>query len=450
MPVASKFLKFNSFSRKIRRNFTISKALTLERSVMKTKIPLRLIILFFVCCLMSCCTPELILLHGDLSGVITDAETEEAISGAIVTITEIKDTTVSESDGTYLFRNLSPGNYELKASKLSYATSNKNVTVASAKTQQINFTLSSIPIPSVSDTLLDFTVESTKLKFAISRIGKGRFTYAINPSQDWIIVSPSEGNITDETDTITVTIDRTGLSGNIYKETIRVAPFTSSGDIPYIIIHVYLNGCMDVRNKRYYKAVKIGNQIWMAENLNIGDLIPSAPSYYVYQSDNGIIEKHCMNVDQNNCDIYGGWYQWDEAMQYKPSDDDTIGATQGICPAGWHLPTKSEWSELVNFLGGKNVAGGKLKQTGIYESSTGLWLSPNLGATNESGFTALPGGCIAGDQEYCGSRGLYWSSTESNSDYSFYFNISYDKISVVIDELSSKWTALSVRCVKDP
>src|ERR1035437_4836347 len=83
--------------------------------------------------------------------------------------------------------------------------------------------------------------------------------------------------------------------------------------------------------------------------------------------------------------------------------------TGKICPAGWHVPTDTEWSTLLKYLGGEGVAGGKLKETGLTQ-----WLSPNTGATNESGFTALPGGFLFfdGTFKYVCYCGVWWSSTE--------------------------------------
>jgi uncharacterized protein (TIGR02145 family) len=127
-----------------------------------------------------------------------------------------------------------------------------------------------------------------------------------------------------------------------------------------------------------YNTVQIGSQCWFRENLNVGTRIDGIQE----QTDNGIIEKYCYNDSTENCAIYGGLYQWNEMMQYVI----TQGA-QGICPQLWHVPTDAEWTILTNFLGGENVAGGKMKEAG-----TAHWLSPNTGATNSSGFTALPGG----------------------------------------------------------
>ena len=97
---------------------------------------------------------------------------------------------------------------------------------------------------------------------------------------------------------------------------------------------------------------------------------------------NGIIEKYCYDDDPANCDVYGGLYQWDEMMGYT-----TTEGVQGICPVDWHIPTDAEWDILQNYLGGFNVAGGKLKEAGTIH-----WNAPNAGATNSSGFTALPNG----------------------------------------------------------
>jgi len=84
-------------------------------------------------------------------------------------------------------------------------------------------------------------------------------------------------------------------------------------------------------------GVMIGEQCWMAENLNIGEMIDGSQS----MTENGIIEKYCYDNDPENCETYGGLYQWDEMMEYV-----TDTAVQGICPAGWHLHTDHEWKVL--------------------------------------------------------------------------------------------------------
>jgi len=153
-----------------------------------------------------------------------------------------------------------------------------------------------------------------------------------------------------------------------------------------------------------YKTVQIGSQCWFKENLNIGTRIDGAGD----QTDNGIIEKYCYNDDLSKCDIYGGLYQWNELMQYT-----SISGSQGLCPDGWHLPVNDEWTALTTFLGGVEFAGGKMKETGLLH-----WNDPNTGATNESGFTGLPGGIrmSVGAFSSIGASGTWWSSTEQSSN----------------------------------
>jgi len=193
---------------------------------------------------------------------------------------------------------------------------------------------------------------------------------------------------------------------------------------------------VDIRDWQSYNTIQIGTQCWMAENLNIGARINNINN----QTDNDIIEKYCYNEDINNCIIYGGLYQWDEMMQYVPSS-----GTHGICPGGWHLPTNEEWTILTDYLGGQLIAGGKMKEQGIVH-----WISPNSGATNSSGFTALPSGYanINGEYNELGTTALIWSSTEYNVSSAWDHYLTYDSIS--INSLSdAKTINASVRCLKD-
>ncbi|MCX6283926.1 MAG: hypothetical protein NTW31_06815, partial [Bacteroidetes bacterium] len=197
----------------------------------------------------------------------------------------------------------------------------------------------------------------------------------------------------------------------------------------------------DIRDGKIYGTVLIGNQCWMKENLNYGTRINSS----IESSDNGIPEKYCYNDNESNCNIYGGYYRWQEVMQYS----HTPGA-KGLCPEGWHIPAREDWGKMEEFLGGFQVAGGKLK-----ESGTTHWASPNVGATNSSGFTALPGGfgLPAGSPntwDYINVIGFFHSSTQYISFNSFY-----------VPELSSTFQGLSsggtpnttircpVRCLKN-
>jgi len=181
-----------------------------------------------------------------------------------------------------------------------------------------------------------------------------------------------------------------------------------------------------------YYTVAIGEQCWLKTNLNIGTRINGS----VAQTDNGVLEKYCYNDVIANCDVYGGLYMWDEAMQYSVTP-----GTQGICPSGWHIPTDNEWSVMSNYLGGTMLSGGALK-----ESGTTHWLTPNTGATNSSLFTALPGGgrILEGwNWIYIANR--LWSSNSTRH----YETLSYDN-TILQDYGEGKSSdGFSVRCIKD-
>jgi uncharacterized protein (TIGR02145 family) len=184
-----------------------------------------------------------------------------------------------------------------------------------------------------------------------------------------------------------------------------------------------------------YNWGKIGTQEWFLENLkttryNDGTSIPyvednnewfalTTPSYCWYD-----------NNAAANKGIYGALYNW-----YAVSTDK-------LCPSGWHMATGTDWTTLINFLGGQGVAGGPLK-----EHTTDHWNPPNNGATNESGFTALPGGCrdYTGTYIYFGISAL-WSSSILSSDY-----IALDFNGVFVRSITNtdKRCGYSVRCVKD-
>jgi len=197
----------------------------------------------------------------------------------------------------------------------------------------------------------------------------------------------------------------------------------------------------DVRDGKSYNTVLIGSQCWMAQNLNIGTKIPGVQN----QNNNQIIEKYCYNDDENNCNVYGGLYQWNEMMQYI-----TTQGVQGICPTGWHIPTDDEWITVKTFLGGESVAGGKMKSTGTIEAGTGLWYSPNTGATNESGFTAVPVGFrfSSGTFDFIGYDGFWWSSSEVNSSIAWSSYLDYN-FSYLFSSYDGKEYGLSVRCLRD-
>lgn len=188
---------------------------------------------------------------------------------------------------------------------------------------------------------------------------------------------------------------------------------------------------------RIYHGVKINSRCWLKENLNVGKRINGSQTQ---NAGNDTIEKYCYDDLESNCDIYGGLYQWDEMMKAS-----TTPGSQGICPTGWHLPTDEEYAAMANFLGGDTLAGGKMKETGTIH-----WLSPNNGATNSSGFTALPGGYrdVPDKFKTLKYNALYWSSSENGGTVAWYRSM-YFSSEILFLYSGQKISGFSVRCLKD-
>jgi uncharacterized protein (TIGR02145 family) len=207
------------------------------------------------------------------------------------------------------------------------------------------------------------------------------------------------------------------------------------------------NYFVDSRDGNRYKYVKIGNQTWMAEDLKYLPKVfgPDSgsrtnPLYYVYGYNGTSVSEAKATANYQN---YGVLYNWTAAMDSTPATQ--LGSIQGACPDGWHLPSNSEWIELVDYLGGRPVAGGKLKEAG-----TTHWRSPNVNATNESGFTALPAGNRnnQGVFEFQGENVIWWTSTPLGSNNAFIRNVYYNYGDIYRIDLD-KELGFCVRCVQD-
>ena len=195
----------------------------------------------------------------------------------------------------------------------------------------------------------------------------------------------------------------------------------------------------DNRDGKTYNTVQIGTQCWFAQNLNYGTRIDGV----VEQTNNSVPEKYCYDNFEYNCNVYGGLYQWDEAMQY-----DSIEGVKGICPTGWHLPANSDWAVLTDLLGGLEIAGGEMKEAGYAH-----WGSPNTDATNSSGFTALPGGMRLDDGSFDGlaNYAFFWSSSRGEGNWAWNHYLTYDGGYIGSGSSGYDYTpyGLSVRCVKE-
>jgi len=179
-----------------------------------------------------------------------------------------------------------------------------------------------------------------------------------------------------------------------------------------------------------YPTVGIGSQCWLTKNMNLGTMISGGSN----QTDNATLEKYCYDDDTSNCTQYGGLYQWNEAMQYSVTEGD-----QGICPPGWHIPTKAEFDTLSAAVGGSSNA---LKALG---QGTG-----GGAGTNTSGFSALLGGYKTDEFGSLGLGTAFYTSTRVFvfPSFSHYWEMN-GVDDVIFASVAEQWKSLSVRCLMD-
>lgn len=195
-------------------------------------------------------------------------------------------------------------------------------------------------------------------------------------------------------------------------------------------------GTMTDIDGNIYKTITIGSQTWMAENLKVTHYNDGTAIPYPTESEWGNLTTGALCNYENsqiNSETYGRLYNW-----------HTVN-TGKLCPTGWHVPSDVEWTTLTDYLDGIYNAGGKLKEIGTIH-----WESPNEGAINSSGFTAIPGGArnFVGIFGSIGFFGGWWSSSEVGPDNAYGRSMDFDKIEVG----RSSWpkqVGFSVRCVKD-
>ena len=205
-------------------------------------------------------------------------------------------------------------------------------------------------------------------------------------------------------------------------------------------------GTMTDQDGNVYKTITIGTQTWMAENLRTtkfrdGTYMPNIAYGLWYLGENNAYCSYNNNTDPVAIATYGRLYNW-----------HTVNSSRNIAPTGWHVPSDAEWTTLITYLGGESVAGGKMKEPGTMH-----WLTPNTGATNESGFTGLPTGKRdSGGSEpepffnFMGACSYYWSSTEPGPNYAVgdYCRLSCDNATLYRYN-NSKAEGFAVRLVKD-
>jgi len=220
---------------------------------------------------------------------------------------------------------------------------------------------------------------------------------------------------------------------------------TSPVGILFLSIIVIIHSCKKDDNNliidsdgNIYTSITIGTQVWMVENLkttkyNDGTNIPLANDNSVWSNLNTAGYCWYNNDAATYNNTYGVLYNW-----YAIN-------TGNLCPYGWHVPTDGEWTILTTFWGGSTVSGGKLKEQGTIH-----WQSPNTEATNESGFTGLPGGNRYDNGTFgsIGTYGGWWSSTEISTSVAWSLVMGYNSGGVNRGNYN-KPMGFSVRCIKD-
>jgi uncharacterized protein (TIGR02145 family) len=246
---------------------------------------------------------------------------------------------------------------------------------------------------------------------------------------------------------VTIFSDKGLTAGTTY--TYRIYSFNNTGASPTYSNELIVTTNLQDIEGNIYKAVQIGNQTWMAENLRtkkykndiaIPDFNSSEKWASIWNNFNTTkAPAWCyINFNENYNIPYGKLYNW-----------HAVSNTNGICPAGWHVPTDNEWTILTNYLGGVDSAAKKMKSFG-----TEYWFSPNNGATNSSGFSALPGSWMSYSGQTAvpvGESGLWWSSTlKTGTDkFAWIRALYYDDSGIDKYADGSVENGLSVRCIKD-
>lgn len=262
-------------------------------------------------------------------------------------------------------------------------------------------------------------------------------TAEANPGWEFVNWTDDEGIVSEAANfTYTMPAEDVTLTANFVEEQVG---FTC-GDL-----------LIDTRDGQEYTTVQIGEQCWMAENLNIGTRINGSSS----QNDNNILEKYCYNDSEVNCNTYGGLYQWEEMTDY--SNTSTV---QGICPGGWHLPTMDEWFTLISVVSAKveyqcnnnpEYIGKSLASvsywTSTYEPVCAVGLNPT--SNNATGFSGMPAGqrTSSGNFNPIGIFCNWWSTDTYIGSNAWSFNMYYKSVGLN-NSTYSKDYGFSVRCLK--
>jgi uncharacterized protein (TIGR02145 family) len=304
---------------------------------------------------------------------------------------------------------------------------------------EISFVASMVSVPTLTTSVITSISQTSAVSGgSITSDGGGAVTTSGICWATTINPTISNFKTTDGTVTGTFASTLTGLTSGGTTYYVRAYATNSSGTA--YGNQLSFNTDLGDLDGNSYNIVTIGTQVWMAENLkttkyNDGTAIPNITDNTAWSTNTTGAYCNYSNTLANS-DMYGKLYNW-----YLVASTNS----KKVCPTGWHVPTDAEWTTLTTYLGGASVAGGKLKET-----TTTHWSSPNTGATNETGFTALPGGYrdVSGTFGLIGIYGFWWSSTISGTTYGLYRYMINSNGSISGGD-NNQHAGSSVRCLKD-
>ena len=276
--------------------------------------------------------------------------------------------------------------------------------------------------------LLGLTPSSSSLQTCVSAVGCAEM------SADACIAFG--GTIVESCPVSSSSVPPSSSSVSIVPSSSSVAP--SSSSIAPSSSSVAYSG--KGNNISSYRTVRIGDQTWMAENLD-----------YVVEG------SKCHSNNPANCATYGSLYNWATAMDLPSSCTSNTCSSmvqtkhKGICPSGWHIPSHSEWTTLTDYVGGASTAGRKLKATSGWYNCGPSGSGSSYLCEDTYGFSALPGGngFWDGRFDYVGDYGFWWSATEGNAGYAYLRDMRYYDDGVYYNFSHDKSFLFSVRCLQD-
>jgi uncharacterized protein (TIGR02145 family) len=311
--------------------------------------------------------------------------------------------------------------------------------IGTVVSEDLTFTTASLPLPTAStNSATNIAPTSATLNGIVNANGTSTTViFEFGTTTDYgqtatAIQSPVTGNTATS-----VSANIVGLT-EFTKYHFRIVGTSSAGTSEGSDLTFTTSGLVTDIDGNIYNTILIGTQVWMVENLNTtkyrnGVNIPNITDNLAWDNLNS--GAYCdYNNDPSNSNNYGRLYNWFAVVD-----------TRNICPTGWHVPTDADWTTLVNYLGGSSVAGSKLKEIGSTH-----WNAYNTGATNSSGFTALPGGYRNYDGLFnsINNLGYWWSTTKNQYDLVWARSMSGSQSSVSRYDYIDR-NGHSVRCIKD-